>query len=48
MKTIDDRDLQKTTKEKETKTERSKGNRAYSKRVRAKLFCCVFKLEFSS
>ena len=46
MKTIDDRDLQKTTKEKETKTERSKGNRTYSKRVRAKLFCCAFKLGF--
>ena len=46
MKTIDDSDLQKTTKEKETKTERSKENRTYSKRVRAKLFGCAFKLGF--
>ena len=30
MKTIDEREMQKTTKEKQTKTERSKGNRSYS------------------
>ena len=36
MKTIDGRETQKTTKEKQTKTERSKGNRSYSGRVRAK------------
>ena len=36
MKTIDEREIQKTTKEKQTKIERSKGNRSYSKRVRAK------------
>ena len=46
MKTIDERELQKTTKEKQTKTERSKGNRSYSERVRAKWFCCAFKLSF--
>ena len=46
MKTIDERELQKTTKEKQTKTERSKGNRSYSERVRAKWFCCAFKLGF--
>ena len=46
MKTIDEREMQKTTKEKQTKTERSKGNRSYSERVRAKLFCCAFKLGF--
>ena len=34
----------KITKEKQTKTERSKGKRSYSKRVRAKWFCCTFKL----
>ena len=45
MKTIDEREMQKT-KEKQTKTERSKENRSYSKRVRAKLFCCAFKLGF--
>ena len=38
--------MQKTTKEKQTKTERSKGNRSYSEKVRAKLFCCAFKLGF--
>ena len=36
MKTIDEREMQKITKEKQTKTERSKGNRGYSKRVRPK------------
>ena len=46
MKTIDEREMQKTTKEKQTKTERSKGNRSYSERVRAKWFCCAFKLAF--
>ena len=32
MKTIDERELQKTTKEEQTKTERSKGNRTYSEK----------------
>ena len=36
MKTIDGRELQKTTKEKQTKTERGKGNRSYHERVTAK------------
>ena len=36
MKTIDEREMQKTTEEKETKTERSKGSRSYTERVRAK------------
>ena len=36
MKTIDERKMQKTTEEKQTKAEGSKGNRSYSKRVRAK------------
>ena len=36
MKTIDEREMQKTTKEKQAKTERSKGNRSYSGSVRAK------------
>ena len=49
MKTIDEREMQNTTNEKQTKTERSKGNRSYSKTVKAKLFSCAFKLEvFSS
>ena len=38
--------MQKTTKEKQTKAERSNGNRSYSERVRAKWFCCAFKLGF--
>ena len=36
MKTIDERKMQKTTKEKQIKTERIKVNRSYSERVRAK------------
>ena len=35
MKEKDEREMQKTTKEKEKKAERSKGNRSYSERVRA-------------
>ena len=46
MKTIDEREMQKTIKEKQTKTERSKGNRSYSEMVRAKWFCWAFKLVF--
>ena len=38
--------MQKTTNEKQIKTERSKGNRRYSEMVRAKWFCCAFKLGF--
>ena len=36
MKKIDERQMQKTTKEKQRKTERNKGNRSYSEKVRAK------------
>ena len=36
MKTIDESEMQKTTKEKQTTTEASKENRSYSERVRAK------------
>ena len=46
MKTIDQREMQRTPKEKQTKTERSKGNRSYNERVRAKWFCCAFKLGY--
>ena len=35
MKKIDESEMQKTTKEKESKRERSQGNRSYSERVRA-------------
>ena len=46
MKTIDEREMGKTTKEKQKKSERSKGNRSYAEKVRAKWFCCAFKLGF--
>ena len=46
MKIIDEREIQKTAKEKQTKAETSKGNKSYSERVRAKWFCCAFKLGF--
>ena len=36
MKTIDEREIQKTAKEKQTQTETSKGDRSYSEKVRAK------------
>ena len=42
MKIIDERE----TLKKKTKTEKKKGDKNYSKRVRAKWFCCVFKLGF--
>ena len=35
-KTRDEREIHKTTKEKQTETKKSKGNRSYSERVRAK------------
>ena len=35
-KIIDEREFQKATMEKQTKTERSKGNRSYSEWVRAR------------
>ena len=37
MKTIDERELQKTTKQKQTKTERSKGNRNHSQALNPSL-----------
>ena len=46
MKTIDEIEMQETTKEKQTKAERSKENRSFSENVVAKLFCCAFKLDF--
>ena len=46
METIDEREMQKITKEKQAKAERSNGNRSCSKRVGAKWFCCAFKLGF--
>ena len=46
MKTIHEREMQETTKEKQINAERIKGNRSYTERVRAKLFCCAFTLGF--
>ena len=39
MKKIDEREMQKTSNEKQAKTERSKVNKSYSERVKAKWFC---------
>ena len=36
MKTIAEREMQKTTKEEQTKTEKKQGNGSYSKRMRAR------------
>ena len=47
MKTIDEREMQKTTKAKQTKTETSKGNRSYSERLRAILFIVPLSQDFS-
>ena len=41
MKTIHEREMQKTTKEKQTKAERSNGNRSYSERVKAGLYFSI-------
>ena len=38
--------FKKQQKKNKTKAERSNGNRSYSERVRAKWFCCAFKLGF--
>ena len=46
IKSIDKREMQKTTTEKQTMAEKSKGNRSYSESMRARLFCCEFKLGF--
>ena len=46
METIDDSEMQKPTTDKQTKADRSNGNRSYGERVRAKQFCCAFKLGF--
>ena len=45
MKIIDERETQKKSKTKQTNKERqqrTKGDRSYSERVRAKWFCCAF------
>ena len=44
MNTIDEREIQKATKQKQTKAEKSKGSRSYHERGGAKWFWCVFKL----
>ena len=53
MKIVDERETQKATKqqqqqqkEKKERQKRARGNRSYSERVRAKWFCCTFKLGF--
>ena len=46
MKITDEREMQKTRKEKQTKPGKSQENRSYGESVRAKWFCCAFKLGF--
>ena len=49
MKIIHERGMQKNKtkqKSKQIKTEKNKGDRSYSERVRAKLLSCAFKLAF--
>ena len=46
MRTKDEREMLKATKEKKAKTEKSKGNGSYSERLRSNRFCCAFKLGF--
>ena len=47
MKIIGERQMQENNKRKtKTETEKSNGNTSYSERIRAKLFCCAFKLGF--
>ena len=45
MKIVDDQKRKKTTKKKQ-RHKRAWGNISYSERVRAKWFCCAFKLDF--
>ena len=49
MKIVDERETQKTTTtttKNKQRQKRVRGNRSYSERVRAKWFCCAFKLGF--
>ena len=48
MKTIDEREMQKTAEEKQAKAERSKGNRSYSERVRVNDFVVHLSCAFST
>ena len=43
MKIIDEREMQKNKKQRQKRT---RGDRSYNERIRAKWFCCVFKLGF--
>ena len=51
MKIIDERNAKKQSthkkqKQKKQRQKRTRGDRSYSERVRAKWFCCAFKLDF--
>ena len=46
MKTKDERKMAKNNKRKTNKDRKSIGNRSYNEGVRAKCFCCAFKLGF--
>ena len=45
MKIIDEREMQKRTKKKQ-RWKKQGGDRSYKERVRARWFCCAFKLGF--
>ena len=46
MKIVDERETQKNKQTNKQRLKRARGNRSYSERVRAKWFCCTFKLGF--
>ena len=45
-KLVSEKDKGETKKTKQNKREKKKGDGSYSERVRAKLFCCAFKISF--
>ena len=46
MKIVDEIETQKATKQPKQRQKKARGNRSYIERVRAKKFCCAFKLGF--
>ena len=46
MKIVDEIETQKATKQPKQRQKKARGNRSYIEKVRAKKFCCAFKLGF--
>ena len=46
MKIVDERETNKKTNKQTKKTEKNKGDKSYSEKLRVKWFCCAFKLGF--